>query len=93
MTLVGHSESVHAVAIVPKSEAEGEALCASASADMTIRVWDLLAGGAALHVLCGHTYAVYCLTSYAHPPDGELRLISGSGTTQTSDLSIFTHTS
>lgn len=61
-SLNGHTSSVQGVAWSP----DGSSL-ASASADMTIRIWDARQGGPAQHTLTGHTGTVY---SVAWSPDG-----------------------
>ncbi len=68
LTLSGHSDAVNAVAFSPT-----EPLLASASADRTIRLWDLRTGAEVL-TLVGHSAQV---TRLAFSPDGAW-LFSGS---------------
>ena len=67
-TLSGHTDLVNAVAVT----ADGQR-AVSASADKTLKVWDL-ASGAVLHTLCGHTDPV---TAVAVTADGQ-RAVSAS---------------
>ncbi len=67
-TLEGHSDSVHGVAVTPDGRR-----AISASADNTLKVWDLERGNC-LRTLEGHTRGVACV---AITPDGRCA-ISGS---------------
>ena len=67
-TLTGHTDIVYSIAISRDRE-----ILASASADKTIKIWQLNTGQE-LHTLWGHTHAVL---SIAISPDGEI-LASGS---------------
>jgi WD40 repeat protein len=67
-TLTGHSEAVLALAVTPDGRR-----AVSASADRTLRVWDLETGET-LRTLSGHTYWV---TAVAVTPDGR-RAVSAS---------------
>jgi hypothetical protein len=68
-TLSGHTKAVNRVMFSP----DGSRL-ASASGDMTVRVWNVNNGQEIMRPLTGHTYAVYCV---AFSPDGK-RLASAS---------------
>ncbi|XP_075263408.1 uncharacterized protein LOC142354966 [Convolutriloba macropyga] len=52
VSLVGHTDAVHAVA-----EVEGDTRVVSASSDFTLRVWQTV-DGSCEHVLCGHNALV-----------------------------------
>ncbi len=67
-TLTGHTDLIYSIAVSPDRK-----ILASASADKTIKVWQLNTGQE-LHTLWGHTDAVL---SIAISPDGEI-LASGS---------------
>ena len=72
LTLKGHTAKVHSVAFSP----DGKWL-ASASRDMTIKVWDAATGQESL-TLKGHTGSVY---SVAFSPDGQRLASAGSDQT------------
>ncbi|MEW5872855.1 MAG: pentapeptide repeat-containing protein [Chloroflexota bacterium] len=65
----GHTAQVNSVAISPNGQ-----LLASASADGSVRLWDL-ASGHQIRVLWGHTSSVNCV---AFSPDGQLLASAGS---------------
>ena len=77
LTLAGHDGLVYSVAFSPR---DGGRTLASASYDMTVRIWQTVdttagpAAGACLHILRDHTLWVL---SVAYSPDGS-RLVTGS---------------
>ena len=74
VVLEGHTRDVLALTVFT-DPATGGLRLASGSRDNSVRIWDLVAGGAALLVL--ETRDINALTAFADPATGEMRLASG----------------
>jgi len=87
VVLEGHTRDVLALTVFT-DPATGGLRLASGSRDNSVRIWDLVAGGAALLVLEVGSW-VQALTAFADPATGETRLVSGSddGTSRVWDAS------
>ncbi|KAG2438214.1 hypothetical protein HXX76_005816, partial [Chlamydomonas incerta] len=72
LSLKGHDMDVHAIAFAPAG-GEQQQQVATCSDDMTVKLWDLGAGGTCTRTLKGHIHWVTCL---AYSSDGK-QLASG----------------